>query len=476
MPQVVACLSERGYGIDKASMSDAEVVALKRELTVTPLSTSSVVMTTQPTSIPLYLESSKKLYIPKHFGLKKYGVAQTCKYPEEDKLTAKFQGSLRPEQIGPVENFLKAARDPSEAGGIINLACAAGKTVLSIYIIAELGVKTMVVVHKDFLLEQWRERINTFMPSARVGLLKAKTVDVKDKDIVIASLQSLSMKEYAADIFHGFGFLIVDEVHRTGTEVFSQAFKKLSTRYTLGLSATITRKDGLTKVFKWYLGEVVNKNKRKKENVYVEVVKFWASDPRYSKEETLGYNKLNFSKMISNICAYQPRTDLIVEKIIEYMRDPKAVDKRRKILVLSDRKNHLASIKHSLEAKAPHITTGFYVGGMKPQQLEDSTTKDVILSTVAFVQEGLDIRDLDTLVFTTPKSSIEQCVGRILRAKEDERANLPIVLDIVDQFSIFERQAAKRYTFYRICGFTVSSVDEPAARPDTVSPGLFLED
>ena len=95
------------------------------------------------------------------------------------------------------------------------------------------------------------------MPTARVGLIQQGVVDVDGKDIVIAMLQSLSMKSYATEVFAGFGMCCFDECHHLGAEVFSRALVKTSTRYMLGLSATPDRKDRLRRVFEWHLGTVV---------------------------------------------------------------------------------------------------------------------------------------------------------------------------------------------------------------------------
>ena len=86
------------------------------------------------------------------------------------------------------------------------------KTVLSLKIIAELKKKTLVIVHKGFLLNQWVERIHQFLPDARIGKIQGQVIDIDDKDIVIGMLQSLSMKDYPNDMFDSFGLTIVDEV------------------------------------------------------------------------------------------------------------------------------------------------------------------------------------------------------------------------------------------------------------------------
>jgi len=320
-------------------------------------------------------------------------------------------------------------------------------TVLGLYAIHSLKKKSMIIVHKDFLLSQWKERIEQFLPSARVGLIKAKTLDVVDKDIIIASLQSLSMKDYDPSIFSDIGFVIIDEVHRTGTEVFSSALHKINFKYALGLSATVQRKDGMTKVFKWFIGDVIYNKKRTADNVIAAVCQYYNKDTDYCKEEMIFNGKLNLSKMINNVCDYLPRSEFIVRLIVKAIRESKMT---RKVLVLSDRKAHLATIKALLDKISNEtITSGFYIGGMKPLALKESESKQVILATFSFASEGFDAKNLDTLVLASPKTDIEQSVGRILREKESDRKNIPVIFDVMDMFSVFERQGEKRKKYYK---------------------------
>ena len=109
------------------------------------------------------------------------------------------------------------------------------------------------------LLNQWIERIEQYIPTARVGRIQGPTIDIEGKDIVIGMLQSLSMKEYEDGTFDSFGLLLIDEVHHISSEVFSNALFRIVTKYTLGLSATMDRKDGTTFVFKLFLGDIVYK-------------------------------------------------------------------------------------------------------------------------------------------------------------------------------------------------------------------------
>ena len=131
-------------------------------------------------------------------------------------------------------------------------------------LVRRLQKKAVVVVHKDFLMTQWRDRIKQFLPEARIGKIQQNTVDIENKDIVLAMVQSLSMKEYDDETFDSFGLAIFDECHHLGAEVFHRSMSKVASKYMLGLSATPKRKDGLTKVFEWYIGPIVFSQKNKK--------------------------------------------------------------------------------------------------------------------------------------------------------------------------------------------------------------------
>ena len=402
-----------------------------------------------PTRFPLFQESESKLYLPKYFGLRRYGFptrpgAVTLDPGEPCRTGLVFAGRLRPEQMEPIEAFLAAARDPSRMGGLLSMPCGFGKTVIALHLVAALGVRAMVVVHKDFLLGQWRERIGQFLPGATLGLVKAKAVDVAGKDIVLASLQSLSMKEYDADLFRGVGFLIIDECHRVGTEVFSRALRKVNFRYSLGISATVRRKDGMTKAFVAHLGDVLFKGQRRVDSVVVVQQAFIDSDPAYCRVATIGaIGKPNISRMINNIAAFPARTRAVVDAVLAAIKR----QGRRRVLVLSDRKAQLTDVRAGLEAAG--VTAGFYWGGMKAAALAETEAKQVMCATFSYAAEGMDVPGLDTLVLASPKSDVEQSCGRILRQTADARLHVPLIVDIVDGFSLFERQGDKRAAFYR---------------------------
>ncbi len=447
-------LGMRGYGVPKSAISGDELDTLKKELTVSPLG-NPMLPTSATVKFPLYLESSKKLYVPKYFGLAKFGECRCDRLPDGKDIDVPFTGSLRADQMKPVDAFLSAANDPLKRGGILSLPCGSGKTVIALHIISRMRKKTMIVVHKDFLLTQWRERIEQFMPSASVGLIKAKYCDIDGHDIVIASLQSLSMKEYSEALFQDIGMIVIDEVHRTGTEVFSRALQKFNFRYSLGLSATVKRKDGLTKAFVWFIGDVVYKVSRRKDtSLDVIMREFFVKDPAYNSEHFINGKSLNMAKMVNNVCEYEPRTQMLSVMLHDVFEQSGGT---RRFLVLSDRKDQLKRL-HALLREGKVLTSGFYIGGMKPAALEESLNKHVILATYSFASEGFDAQHLDTLLLASPKTDIEQSVGRILRVQTGGvRTNVPLVIDVVDGFSMFDRQANKRRAFYKRQGYNIYS-------------------
>jgi superfamily II DNA or RNA helicase len=253
-------LSKNGYKIKKSSLETKELQEIKRDLTVNPYVAGDFGNANEK-KFSLFMESPNSIYIPKFYGLKKLGQPTKNNLNDGISIDIQFNGSLRDEQIPIVDLYMKSARE--KGGGIISLKCGGGKTVLALNIISLINQKTIIVVHKDFLMNQWRERIQQFIPTARIGKIQQNTVDIEDKDIVLAMVQSLSMKEYPDETFQGFGLAIFDECHLLGAEIFSKSMRKVSSKYMLGLSATPNRKDGLRKVFEWYIGDLVYQTKEK---------------------------------------------------------------------------------------------------------------------------------------------------------------------------------------------------------------------
>lgn len=449
-------LTKRGFAILKDQLPIITLEKLKKELRVKPFVNRDYGPI--PDCFPVYLESNKKIYLPKYFGFKRFGEPHSVKLNEGESRDINFIGELRDKQKPVVDAFIKScdvtkSYVKASRGGIISVGCGFGKTVLALYLMSYLKKKTLVIVHKEFLVNQWKERCKQYLPNAKIGIIQGNNMDDNDSDIVIGMLQSISMKDYDLDLFNPFGFTVIDECHHIGAEVFSRALTKVNTQFMLGLSATPKRKDGLSKVFEWYIGPYVYMDIKKQDTRQIEIrmLHYNNNNPCYCKDEVIGYNKICIPRMVSNICNFKDRNNFILQ-LIDYLIQSHS---ERNILVLSDRLSQLRSISDSLlQNKIYKDCVGFYIGGMKEEALKKSEQCRVILGTYSMSSEGMDIPTLNTLIMASPKSDIEQSIGRILRKQHNI---CPEVYDIVDCFSIFSNQSNKRKTLYLKKGYPIKT-------------------
>ena len=335
-------LGEKGYTILKEGLGVKDQHFLREHLSVRPFIPKSPV---QPEPFPVYRESPKKFYIPRYFGLETYGMHDDVRIAEGADIDLDFGGELRDYQETIVAKYMNYVTDQN-GGGLLEVPCGRGKTVIALKVVAELKKKTLIVVHKSFLLNQWIERINTFLPGARVGKIQGQVVDIEDKDIVIGMLQSLSMKEYPQGMFGDFGLTIVDECHHIGAEVFIRSLFKVVTKYTLGLSATMTRKDGLTKVFKMFLGDVIHSEKRDGDDkVVVKAIAYDNSDSEFSATAIDYRGNPQYSTMISKLCSFNMRSEFILKVLVDTLED----DPSQQVIMLAHNKSLLAYFHQAIE-------------------------------------------------------------------------------------------------------------------------------
>jgi hypothetical protein len=244
-------LGQKGYTILKSELSVTQQQHIKEQLLIKPCTPGAPIAIDK--SFPTYRESDKKLYVPRYYGEQLFGKPKESKITEGDDISLEFQGSLRDMQVPVVNAYLdKVLRSNGEVtggGGLLELPCGFGKTSISLYILCRLKKKALVIVHKEFLMNQWIERIQQFIPNAKIGKIQGQIIDIEGKDIVIGMLQALSMKDYPASIFDSFGLTIIDEVHHISSEVFSCALFKLVTKsktnfYRVSRESTANKKVG----------------------------------------------------------------------------------------------------------------------------------------------------------------------------------------------------------------------------------------
>jgi hypothetical protein len=324
-------------------------------------------------------------------------------------------------------------------------------TVMALKIISLLQKKTLIIVHKEFLMNQWIERAAEFIPSAKIGKIQGPIFDVQGKDVVIGMLQTLYDREFPEGAFDCFGLTIVDEVHRIGSEQFSKTLLRTITRNMLGISATVDRKDGLTRVLHMFIGPKIYSEERKSDDpVCVRAIDYISADPEFNEILYDQRGNPKYSTMISKLCDFGPRSDFIVRVLGDLIKE----NDEKQIMVLGHNRSLLKYLHEAIVYRG-FATVGYYVGGMKQVDLQKTEEKQIVLATYAMAAEALDIKTLSTLVMVTPKTDIVQSVGRILRVKHDN----PIIVDIVDRHDLFQNQFKQRKTFYRKCNYRIVSMD-----------------
>lgn len=443
-------ISHRGYAIRKDQLTPAQTRQLRAALTATPQVAAEFAAGVR--SFPVFFESPQRWYVPRFWGVDNCGDpdgdARLPGLPLRDEL--QFNKSLRAEQL-PIVN---AFRDGGY-NGLICVPCGYGKTFMAIWLACQIRRRFLVVVHQEFLMEQWRKELEGSIPGIRIGKLQGPKAQLGEEyDCCICMLQTVASRQWPTDSFSGFGFSIFDECHHLGAEHFSKALMYIQTRNMLGLSATPDRLDGLDNVFLWFLGPVRYQIRVRDpdESVEVRVLKFTSADPAYANEPLDVRGEISRPRLCNQLAEYTPRTKAICNELEPCLREG------RQLLILSDRRGHLQAFEREFTERG-FSSIGYYVGGMKAADRDEAATRQIVLGTFTLAAEGMNIRALNTIALVTPKSRIEQAVGRIFRLKKEERTFQPLIFDIIDEpHDVCVRQYRKRRQFYRQCAYKITMI------------------
>ena len=417
---------------------DLSRTGLKKELTVTPFTPGDYAQV----NYVMYKLTNKFMYIPRYFN-------------SEGELVLNHIHSVGIPINAPPREYQKVAIEAIHSELLENGSCIAclytgwGKTFASLYISHLLGVKTIILVNKESLMEQWREQIEKFL-GVSPGIVRGKIVDTT-KSVCIGMIQSISMKDYPDEVFKDFSFAVYDETHHYCSKVFSSVFYKIGAKYNLGLTATLKRADRLEYTLGWFLGKVAV-------NIQLLIIEPEIHVYNFSdfSEDTIKFSpngKVNSPASITSITQIEARNIFIVKLIKE------CYTSNRKILVLSDRKAHCDLLYKALTS----YSVGLYYGGMKTENLKKSNECRIIIATYQMASEGYDNPGLDTLILASPKGNVEQAVGRILRRKNE---NLPIVIDINDTISVFNNWHRKRLSLYKSKKFKIGYKTEKTEKTE----------
>jgi superfamily II DNA or RNA helicase len=447
-----------GCRVPVSSLPDGALRAAQHALTFFPASAfdRNPGAGAPPPPVQSYrVEDDGTLVVPRCYGARVFSADPSGLADGDPAPGLAFIGKLRGRQVEAAEASLASLRALPHAAMLV-LPCGFGKTVVGLSIAASLGRKTLVVVHKEFLLEQWRERIAAFLPSAKVGTLQGPKCEVEGRDVVVAMIQSLVTRDYGSDSLESFGTVLLDEAHHLAARLFSEVFFRVRAKHVLGLTATPKRKDACTALLHEHMGAFAFREDPDPGAALVVRVTYpspWQS--RRDEELAPAEAQRLKTKMTRDLV----RNRLLVSWCL------KAAAAGRRTLLLSDRVQHLHDLREAYEARRPaddsspnqRLPSAVYVGGLKRADREAASEATTIFGTFSLAQEGLDIPALDTLVLATPASDVTQALGRILRACEGKMR--PVVVDVLDDpCKNFRRLNDVRATVYRKRAFEVRDV------------------
>ncbi|HLC17282.1 MAG TPA: DEAD/DEAH box helicase [Thermodesulfovibrionia bacterium] len=356
-----------------------------------------------------------------------------------------FQADLRSFQAKAVTAIL------SKRFGVLNAPTGSGKTVMALKVIAERKQPALVVVHTKELLYQWRDRTTTFLgiPQDEVGLIGDGKKQTGSR-ITIAIVNSLY--KCLDEVANQTGFLVVDECHRTPAKTFTEAVEAFDSRYMLGLSATPYRRDGLTKVIHFYLGNTVydiSARELQKQNQIMEA-------SLVARKTGFDYNyQDDYQEMLSRLVDDPERNQLIAHDVVEHVTKEPGI-----ALVLSDRKNHCRTlfdliVKQNVTCR---LLTGEVSAGERKSIVEELNQGKVrvLVATAQLIGEGFDLKALSSIFMATPvkfSGRVKQYIGRILRMAHG-KTNATIY-DYLDEPGVLLASFKTRVHVYRELGVPV---------------------
>lgn len=440
---------------------------LRARLTIYPRKTTDIAGAKTPEPLLLYREDGDRFAVPRGFwatentGRHAERIAVTYGQPMRALATRWTAEGPFAEQAEIVDVLHRKLTAQPWGGGLLEANAGTGKTNVAIELARRLGCATMILVHKEFLLQQWQRRIEALMPGARVGVVQQDRCEWEGVDFCIGLMQSLVRDDGAGGKYdqrlysEGFGFLVIDECHRLPSATFSGLAPRFHAAYRCGLSATFRRKDGAEDVFYYQIGSVLYTARSQAMLPKLRVVRSAASVRAIRRGRyQVAVDKLNSAQVISQLADDTVRQRSLVDQVL------RAAQAGRKILVVSERLEQLRDMRAAVAAALPTVTQGVYTGqwfvrerGSKMRDvsqadLDAAQPSQVLWGTKQLIEEGFDIPACDVLVLATPISDAEQIVGRVQRwcAPQPEKcARLcpwragtcvgkpdPVVIDVID--------------------------------------------
>ena len=208
-------LGPLGYSITLKSIPPHFLENIRNELTVKPIENPN--FPSNEPAFPVYRLSKNKVYLPRYYALNAYNEPKKISLSDGDPVDLPFHGTLRDIQEYSVNATVNAYQENGLS--IISLDTGLGKTVVALNLVSVMKVKTIILVHAEFLLEQWKARIEQYLPNARIGIIRQEKCQTEDVDISIGMIQTIVNREYPKGFFKSYGQTVIDECFSGDQEI-----------------------------------------------------------------------------------------------------------------------------------------------------------------------------------------------------------------------------------------------------------------
>lgn len=451
-------LNRRGYVLPKSEATDTQHRMIAEMLNVKIIDKSGF---RDPTSYNAFMESKKNYFLPRYWGLEHIDPNPIIDFPETSTFESKFNFTnfkFRKNQVRIISDmFDHYLEDPKKpilrqfCNKFINVGTGVGKSILALIVASFLRKRTIIIVHTKEIILQWKQYIEANMLNTTVGYIAGKKYKIDGCDFIISTVQSIMSSSLPIEeLVQDFDTVIYDEAHHYCSQVFSNVLKRIVTRYSISLSATIERVDGLEKTLHWYLGEICTKvDARLNYDVEIDVIEFMPKDKRYFKELPLPGKKTNTGKMMSNLILIPERNKMIVDKVIDiFEKQP-----NRHILIITHRVSQMEHFKEEFSKLYGEENIGMIVGKtgehmVKNNDMSAVTGKKIVLGIYNLCKESINIPGLCCVILATPMSRVLQSCGRMFRREKHEYEYHPLVVDIKDMLSIYKNMGMTRMRQY----------------------------
>ncbi len=367
-------------------------------------------------------------------------------------IDVKFHGQLRPDQQAAADALI--AHDD----GILSATTAFGKTVVAAWLIAARKVNTLVLVHRRQLLDQWRERLATFLnlPIKSIGQIGGGRRRPNGL-IDVAVIQSLNRKQVVDDMVANYGHVIVDECHHISAVSFEQVLRQVKARYITGLTATPQRKDGHHPIIIMQCGPIRHRVNAKDQALARPFKHFVIPRPTNFRFPP-STEKPEMHVLYAMLADNKARNDLICVDLL------RAIKAGRSPIVLTERTSQVDEFASRLAGLVQHIVVlKGSLGARQRRAVAAQLTaipdgeERVLLATGRYIGEGFDDARLDTLFLAMPiswRGTLQQYVGRLHRLHDSKRE--VIVYDYVDGcVPVLSAMYSKRIRGYEAVGYQI---------------------